>query len=193
MIINTIINKIKTNAKRKMFEKNAICGKNLCLSSLSFCATPSKESVTIGDNCELSCRISVTGDGKLSIGNNTTVRYDSKISCAQNIKIGNCVIISNNVRIYDHNSHPTDPKIREEMCMNGFHGDAWLPKHAAKKTVVIDDNVWIGEHSVILKGVHIGKGSVVGCNSVVTKDVPPYTIVAGNPAVIVKEIGGYSK
>ena len=51
---------------------------------------------------------------------------------------------------------------------------------------MIEDNVWIGERSTILKGVHIGKGSIVASNSVVVKDVPPYSIVAGNPAKIVK-------
>lgn len=61
-----------------------------------------------------------------------------------------------------------------------------------KKVLLIDadieDNVWIGENAVILKGVQIGRGSIIACNAVVTKDVPPYTIAAGNPARIVKDI-----
>jgi acetyltransferase-like isoleucine patch superfamily enzyme len=55
-------------------------------------------------------------------------------------------------------------------------------------TIVIEDDVWIGMNSVILKGVTIGKGSVVAACSVVTKDVPPMTLVGGNPAKIVKKI-----
>ena len=55
-----------------------------------------------------------------------------------------------------------------------------------RKRIVINDNVWIGERTTILKGVVIGKGAVVGCNSVVTHDVPERCVVAGNPAKIVK-------
>ena len=54
--------------------------------------------------------------------------------------------------------------------------------------MVIEDNVWIGERSTILKGVHIGKGSIIGCDSVVTKNIPAYSIAVGNPAIVVKVI-----
>ena len=57
-----------------------------------------------------------------------------------------------------------------------------------KGEVVIGDNVWIGDKASILPGVIIGKGSIVGANSVVTKDVPPFTVVGGNPAKIIKKL-----
>ena len=194
MIVGKLKSKIKLRLKQKMFNEHAVCGKNLVISQGSYCTTPKKEQFVIGDNCELaSSRFYVLGEGKITIGNNTTVRYDSKISSVCGITIGNSVIISNNVRIYDHNSHPTDPVMREKMCASGFHGDLWSPTIADKKPVVIEDNVWIGEHSTIMKGVRIGKGSIVASNAVVTKDVPPYTIVAGNPAKIVKKIEGYEE
>ena len=56
-----------------------------------------------------------------------------------------------------------------------------------KAPIVIDDYAWIATNSIILPGVTIGKGAVVGAGSVVTKSVPPYQVVAGNPARIVKE------
>jgi acetyltransferase-like isoleucine patch superfamily enzyme len=56
------------------------------------------------------------------------------------------------------------------------------------KPVIVDDNVWIGESVVVLAGVKIGRCSIIGANVVVTKDVPPYTIAAGNPAEIIKKI-----
>lgn len=56
----------------------------------------------------------------------------------------------------------------------------------SKGPVIIEDNVWIGEKTSILPGVHIGQGSIIGANSVVTKDVPAYSVVAGNPAKIIK-------
>ena len=58
----------------------------------------------------------------------------------------------------------------------------------AAAPIVIEDNVWIGKRAAILKGVHIGKGSIIGLGAIVTKDVPPYCIVAGNPARIVKTL-----
>ena len=61
---------------------------------------------------------------------------------------------------------------------------------SSKGPVLIDDNVWIGEKSSIMPGVHIGKGVIVAANSVVTKDVPPYCVVAGIPATIVKVMRG---
>jgi galactoside O-acetyltransferase len=57
-----------------------------------------------------------------------------------------------------------------------------------RKPVKIEDKVWIGFNSIILKGVTVGEGAIVGAGSVVTKDVPPYTIVAGNPARIIREL-----
>ncbi len=57
---------------------------------------------------------------------------------------------------------------------------------ADEKPVVIEDDVWIGSRVIILPGVTIGKGSVIGASAVVTKSVPPYSVVAGNPAKIVK-------
>ena len=54
------------------------------------------------------------------------------------------------------------------------------------KPIVIGDDVWIGSRSLIMKGVHIGNGAIIGAGSVVTKDVPPYEIWAGNPAHFIK-------
>ena len=175
--------------KRNMFKKNSVFGQNLTITAGSCCFSPKRDQVIIGNCCDLpDCSLYAIGTGKIKIGNNTTIRYNSKVSAVNSITIGDRVIISNNVRIYDHNSHPTDPSIRESMCLNGFYGDAWSPTKADNKPVIIDDNVWICEYSLILKGVHIGKGSIVAANSVVTKNVPEYSVVAGNPAVIVKHL-----
>ena len=74
------------------------------------------------------------------------------------------------------------------MSMNGFSNENWEWCHAQSAPVIIEDNVWIGQYCTILKGVRIGKGSIVATRAVVTKDVPPYSIVAGNPAKVVKKI-----
>ena len=65
-----------------------------------------------------------------------------------------------------------------------------VSKHVTQRadTVTIENDVWIGAGSVILNGVNIGKGSVIGCGSVVTRDVPPHTVVAGNPAKVLRTV-----
>lgn len=74
------------------------------------------------------------------------------------------------------------------MSHDDFYGPLWTWKYADHKPVVIGDNVWIGEYAAILKGVTIGRGSIVASHSVVTKNVPEYVIVAGNPARVVKKL-----
>lgn len=189
MLIITIINKIKTFRKRIIFQKRAgLLGKNLQLCPRSNCFSKNKSNINIGDNCLIYGTVYSMDDGKISIGNHTCIFENSFVGSQRNVKIGNCVIISNNVKIYDNNNHPTNPLIRHEMCLKGFFGDAWTWKHSKIAPVVIEDDVWIGERSTILKGVTIGQGAIVASNSVVTKNVPPHTIVAGNPAQVVKDL-----
>ena len=183
-----ILEKIKKIIKKKRFKKWADFGVNFSIGSRSFCRADHAGCIKIGNNCEILGSLISMADGKIEIGDYTEIRGDSFVGSVESIKIGNYVIISNNVRIYDNNNHPISPDARKEMCKNGFYGDAWRWTHADRKPVVIEDNVWIGEQSTILKGVTIGEGSVIGCHSVVTKDVPPYCVAAGNPAKVVKKI-----
>lgn len=181
--------------KKKLFLSNAVFvnGKNnqTTFGITAYCLneTGDKSNIVIGDCCDLHARITACGkSAKIRIGNNTTIRYNSVVGSVESIVIGNNVIISNNVTIYDNNNHPTEPKIRLAMTKSGFYGEAWKWTHSIHKPVIIGDNVWIGEHSTILKGVTIGEGSIIGCHSVVTKDVPPYSIAVGNPAMVVKTL-----
>jgi acetyltransferase-like isoleucine patch superfamily enzyme len=90
---------------------------------------------------------------------------------AERIEIGDRVAVGANATIVDTDFHPLDPAARQQRFLAG--------KHAP---VIIEDEVFIGMHSLILKGVTIGRGSVVGAGSVVTGDIASGTIVAGNPA-----------
>jgi len=104
------------------------------------------------------------------------------------IDVGNDVHISWGVWIYDHNSHPLSWKYRSKDVFNHYWG---LPKdweHVKREPITICDKAWIGFNSIILKGVTIGEGAIVGAGSVVTSDVLPWTIVAGNPAKLIREI-----
>ena len=100
------------------------------------------------------------------------------IMCAKRVEIGEYVGLGANVMIYDNDMHAINPYLR----MNDND------RNTKAKEVVIGDHVWVGANSIILKGVHIGRGAVIGAGSVVTKDVPEMTIYAGNPARYIKDV-----
>jgi acetyltransferase-like isoleucine patch superfamily enzyme len=99
------------------------------------------------------------------------------IVCEERIHIGDRVTVGANTIIADTDFHPLDPIIRQEQPTNG-----------ATQPIVIEDDAFIGMNALILKGVTIGRGSVIGAGSVVTRDVPPGVIAAGNPAQIVRKL-----
>jgi acetyltransferase-like isoleucine patch superfamily enzyme len=100
----------------------------------------------------------------------------STISASRSIRIGNRVLIGSGCVICDSDAHPIHPDDRQ------------ISEKTKSQPIIIEDDVFIGARSIILKGVTIGKGSVIGAGSVVTKDVSPMCIYAGNPAKFVKEI-----
>ena len=109
------------------------------------------------------------------------------IVSAERIEVGDDVMIAWGTTIVDHNSHSSSFSKRSEDVINWMQGKKdW--SHVKTSPVKICDKVWIGFNTIILKGVTIGEGAVVGAGSVVTKNVPPWTIVAGNPARIIREI-----
>jgi len=170
------------------FKTNSVVGKNFVCGDDARCYCKNSGKVIIGNNCDIQGVLISQGSGIISIGSNTTIRNDSVVGSVASISIGNNVIISNSVHIYDNNNHPTSPAVRKRMTEKGFYGTEWGWENAESSPVVINDNVWICERATILKGVTIGEGSIVACNSVVTKNVPAFSLVAGNPAKVVKSI-----
>lgn len=110
----------------------------------------------------------------LKVGNNSSIGPYSYIGCSGYIEIGDNVMLSPRVSIYseNHNFQKEDVKIIDQGVTRSF--------------VKIGDDCWIASNVIVLAGVSIGKGAVVAAGSVVTKDIPPYGVVAGNPAKIVK-------
>ncbi|MFQ5456769.1 MAG: acyltransferase [Nitrospirota bacterium] len=106
----------------------------------------------------------------LEIGNLSTIGDRTEIHVAEKVSIGREVLIGWDCVIMDRNYHGIEDQ--EEKV----------------SPVIIEDNVWIGCRSIILPGVKIGKGAVIGAGSVVTRDVHPKTIAAGNPAKNIREI-----
>ena len=128
--------------------------------------------------------------GKIQIGKDCYVGEDTRIWSADSITIGNRVFISHNVNIHDTNSHSIDKAFRYKHFVALMSNDNLQANDfdIQSKFINIEDDVWIGFNSTILKGVTIGRGSIVGACSVVTKNVPPLVIVAGNPAIVVKAV-----
>ena len=189
MIKRFVLKMLNTYSTFKFAKKSKV-GDNFSALYPSVCINRNnnKHNIAIGNNVEIFGRVTANAGAIITIGDYTTIRYDTEIVANNSIIIGNEVIISNNCIIYDNNTHPISPAKRLEMSHSGFHSDLWSNLHAETAPVVIEDNVWICQRAMILKGVRIGKGSIVAAGAVVTKDVPPYSIVAGNPAKIVKKL-----
>jgi maltose O-acetyltransferase len=103
------------------------------------------------------------------------------------VKIGNRVLISHGVNIHDNNSHSLSAARRAEHFQQILFGRGHpsVLDDVPAAPIVIEDDVWVGFNSTILKGVTIGRGAVIGAATVVTKDVEPYAIVVGNPARVI--------
>jgi acetyltransferase-like isoleucine patch superfamily enzyme len=114
---------------------------------------------------------------KIRIGDGCTILYRFQCNAAESVKIGNHVLIASNVLITD-SDHVIEP---EGIVVT-------KNKKLKTKPVEIGDGCWIGQNAVILKGVKIGSCCIIGANSVVTRDVPERTVVAGNPARIIKRL-----
>jgi acetyltransferase-like isoleucine patch superfamily enzyme len=111
--------------------------------------------------------------GSITIGDYVLISPGTRISASDEITIGDSVMIANGVYLTDSDWHGLyDRTARDERVT----------------PVRIEDNVWIGDHATVLKGVTVGRNSVVAANAVVTRDVPANVVVAGNPARVVKEL-----
>lgn len=120
------------------------------------------------------------------IGRNTFIG-SSLIASAARIEVGDDVLISWGCTIADHNSHAIGWAQRKQDVKDWYQGKKdWT--HVEIKPIKIGNKSWLGLNVIVLKGVEIGEGAVVAAGSVVVKNVPPWTIVAGNPAKVIREI-----
>lgn len=123
----------------------------------------------------------ITYSPQIIIKDNVAINDSVHIGATNYVEIGNNVLMASKIYISDHShglyagdyqSDPeTPPNIRPVSC---------------NKQVVIEDNVWLGESVSVLAGVTIGRGCIIGSNSVVSKSIPPYSIAVGSPARVVK-------
>ena len=115
----------------------------------------------------------------IRIGNNVGMS-STYLVCHESIIIGNGVKIGGNVVIYDTDFHSTNAEFRADRNLD--------VEHAKTAPVIISDNVFIGAHSTILKGVSIGRNSIIGAGSVVSRSIPENQIWAGNPAKFIRDL-----
>lgn len=133
--------------------------------------------MTMGKLNVLSKGFDIEVSGKLHIGSRNFFNKNLKIACLEQVSIGDDCIIADSVHIYDHDHNYQDTS--RLICRQGYYS----------KPVKIGNNVWVGAKVTILKGVSIGDGAVIGANALVSKDVGADTVVAGNPARIIKVRG----
>ena len=148
-----------------------------------------REKIVIGENTHIKGELLNFGHGgEISIGDNCFIGEQSRIWSALKIKIGHRVLIAHSVNIFDNSTHPFNSVNRHRQFLQIISGQHPKNINLNERAVTISDDVWIGCMSIILAGVFIGKGAVIAAGSVVTKDVPDYTIVGGNPAKIMRKI-----
>jgi acetyltransferase-like isoleucine patch superfamily enzyme len=141
-----------------------------------------------GASTYLGTMFDVGPSGKVSLGDYTLV-HGARIICDSEIKIGDYVFISWNVVLMDTYRVPVDPlERRRELEQVLKRESRYIDARAAAAPITIESNVWIGFDACILPGVRVGEGSIVGARSVVAADVEPYTIVAGNPARVIRRL-----
>lgn len=145
--------------------------------------------ISIGNGSYLSKGVSLTAwesfldenyTPEIKIGNNCGIGAGAHISAINGIYIGDNVLTGKDILITD-NAHGSTDRGVLDISPNQ------RPLHSKGK-VVIEDNVWIGEKACVMPGVTVGKGSIIAANAVVTRDVPPYCLVGGIPARIIRQL-----
>ncbi|WP_432748539.1 acyltransferase [Pectinatus frisingensis] len=201
-MINYLINKYKMfkfKIKKLNIEKNFKVDKNVIfLPNINLDIRLSKkECGQIGEKSIVGCNfVFESSEGYISIGKRTYIGGGTNLISRSRIEIGNDVVIAWGCYIYDHNSHSLSWQKRKKDIEQVYADYINSGNMIANKTwddvktvpIKICDKVWIGFDAVILKGVTVGEGAVIAAKAVVTHDVPPYVVVAGNPAVVVKRL-----
>lgn len=131
---------------------------------------------------------SFLGRGRISIGDWSFLGEGTRVWCLSEIRIGDRVLVAHDVFIVDNRTHPLDPELRHRQYRAKFGEPLPHELRLGERPITIEDDAWIGAGATLLPGVRIGRGAVVATGSVVTEDVPAFSVVAGNPAKAVRTI-----
>lgn len=171
------------------FDQHAEAGEGLRLGLKARLASANREkSVTIGSNCAIRGVIRCDHGGRVEIGDTVYVGDDAIISAMSRIAIDDATLVAHGVQIFDNDTHPTDAGDREAHFRAILGLDGQASHQIASAPVTIGRGCWLGFNSSVMKGVTIGDGAIVAAHAVVVADVPPMSVVAGNPAQLVKAL-----
>lgn len=153
-----------------------------------------ESAIAIGEHSVIRGEFMTFGHGgKIQVGHHCFVGEGTRIWAAKSITIGNRVLISHQVNIFDNLTHPLSALERhmqyKAIIENGHPNNLKLDE----QDVIIEDDSLICAGSIILRGVRIGRGAVVGAGAVVTRDVEPWNVVAGNPARVIRILDSESE
>lgn len=176
-----VIRKIKKNA---IFVGND--HKFTIFSRISLTHGAKKENVRIENGVWLEGKILVQDKGKVTIHEHAKISTTTVIMCCNCVEIGAYTAIAEQTSIIDNNNHPISPSYRKKMRLTPENDLMRTWKYSDNAPIKIGENVWIGSHVRICKGVTIGNNSVIGACSVVTKNIPENCVAVGNPARVVK-------
>jgi acetyltransferase-like isoleucine patch superfamily enzyme len=168
----------KLKHKSKIFAgKTVFIGDNVEINALSLEGVRIGNNFSIHRNSIIECTGVIRSIGfGITIGNNVGIAQNCFVQVRGRVVIGNNVIMGPGVYIFSETHNFSDQVI------------AVKDQGETRKGVTIEDGVWIGSRAIILDGVKIGRNAVIAAGSVVNRDVPPYTIVAGVPAKIIKSV-----
>ena len=157
-------------------------GRGLVIEDFAEVQATSRDGVTFGDNVSIGSMTMIRPSGYysrdlgvgLTMGDRVGVGAGCYIGCSGGITIGSDVMFGPGVMLFaeDHVFDSIDQTIKSQ-------GVRWAP-------IVIEDDCWLASRVIVTSGVHIGRGSVVGAGSVVTHDIPAYSVAAGNPARVIR-------
>lgn len=127
----------------------------------------------------------------IKVGSRSSIGGGTIIEACDQVTIGDDCLVSYEVIVQDHNSHPLAWADRQNDVLDWI-ADRKNWSNVLSAPVVIGPKCWVGARSIVLKGVHLGEGTVVGAGSVVTKSFPPYSLIAGNPARLIRSLDACS-
>jgi acetyltransferase-like isoleucine patch superfamily enzyme len=149
-----------------------------------------RENLRVGAYTQLEGEILLlTPQSRCTIGHHSFLGRGTRLWVQGTMSVGDFVMIAPGVDVFDNDSHPLDAAMRREDALDIFERKRPMNYgNVLSAEVVIEDDVWIGAKSTITKGVRIGRGAVVAAGSVVTRNVEPFTLVAGNPARVIRAL-----